>query len=59
MLSVSSDCCARTHTLSFSSEPDSKKFSIKRVTNAINKIGRTASKISDVAGKVAIVAALI
>ena len=45
--------------LSFSSEAENKKFSIKRVVSTINKVGKVAGKVADVAGKVAIVAALI
>ncbi len=46
-------------SLTFSSDPDNKKFSIKRVVSTINKVGRVAGRVADVAGKVAMVAALI
>lgn len=46
-------------SLSFSSEAENKKFSIKRVVSTINKVGKVAGKVADVAGKVAMVATLI
>jgi hypothetical protein len=55
MIPVSPD---RAH-LNFSSETDSKRFSMKRIVTVINRVGKVAGKVSDVAGKVAVVAALI
>jgi hypothetical protein len=46
-------------TLCFSSTPDNKNFSIRRITSVITKVGKVAGKVADVAGKVAMVAALI
>lgn len=50
---------AKPTPLCFSSEPDNKRFSIKRIASAITRVGKVAGKVADVAGKVAMVAALI
>jgi len=49
------------NTLSFStsSQPDSKKFSLRRVVTVVRKIGNVASTVSRIAGKVALVASVI
>jgi hypothetical protein len=48
-------------TLSFStsSQPDQKKFSLRRVVSVVRKIGNVAGRVSDIAGKVALVASVI
>lgn len=49
------------HLLSFSSQktPEQKGFFQKKVIPAIRRIGAVAGKVSDVAGKVAVVASIL
>ena len=49
------------NTLSFSTHraPEPKKFSIRRVVSVVRKIGNVAGRVSDITGKVALVASVI
>ena len=49
-------------SLSFStsaSAPEEKKFSFSKIIQPIRKVGQFASKVSDVAGKVAVIASIL
>ena len=49
------------NTLSFStsSQPDQKRFSLRKVVSVVRKIGNVAGRVSHIAGKVALVASVI
>ena len=49
------------NTLSFStsSQPDQKKFSLHKVVTVVRKIGNVAVRVSEIAGKVALVASVL
>ena len=48
-------------TLSFStsSQPDQKRFSLRKVVKVVRKIGNIAGRVSRIAGKVALVASVL
>jgi hypothetical protein len=45
--------------LSFSADAEEKRFSFRPIISGIKKIGNIAGKVSDITGKVAIIASVL
>ena len=50
---------ARYATARYATAPEEKRFSFSNIIQPIRKVGQFASKVADVAGKVAVVASIL